>query len=89
MLSDWSYAIYNLFGFTFKDPNHLECYYCFGHAGTEHDDCDVDEYGEKVVCQMHDPREPNYGDVCFVGHTGLIMFYSFTLLFRLYLLLNS
>ena len=50
----------------------MECYYCFGHAGTEHDDCDVDEYGEKVVCQMHDPREPNYGDVCFVGHTGLI-----------------
>ena len=60
--------------FSFKDPNRLECYYCFGHAGTEHDDCDVDEYGEKVVCQMHDPREPNYGDVCFVGHTGLIIF---------------
>ena len=52
------------------DPNQLRCYYCYGHAGTEHDNCDVDVYGDEVSCQMHDPREPNYGDVCFIGHTG-------------------
>ena len=57
------------------DPNQLECYYCYGHAGTEHDNCDEDIPGDKVVCQMHDPRQPNYGDACFIGHTGWL--YSF------------
>lgn len=48
----------------------LECYYCYRHAGTERDECDVDIFGETVECQMQDPKLPHFGDVCSVGHTG-------------------
>ena len=50
----------------------LECYYCYGHSGTEKDECDSDITGEPVYCQMHDPKFPHYGDVCSIGHTGYI-----------------
>ena len=49
----------------------LECYYCYGHAGTEHDDCDSDIFGKKIECQMQNPELPYFGDVCAVGHTGI------------------
>lgn len=60
----------------FEDPSTIECYYCFGHAGTQHDDCDDDFFGDKITCQMHDRQLPNYGDVCYVGHTGCILIIS-------------
>ena len=27
--------------------------------------------GQKVQCQMDDPEGHNYGDVCYVGHSGI------------------
>ena len=44
----------------------LDCYKC----GHEDGDCNSDQYGEEVKCQMEDPENPNYGDSCYVGHSG-------------------
>ena len=49
----------------------LKCHYCFGHGGTEHDDCDAEMYGPAVECQMQNPTLPYFGDVCLVAHTGI------------------
>ena len=60
--------------FLIIEPETLDCYYCFGHAGTYHDDCDKDIFGDVVACQTQNPRLPNFGDVCYVGHTGVYIF---------------
>ena len=61
----WSFAkiliVYDYFTGT-----GIECYTC----GHEDDECNVDHYGEKVRCQMDDPENHNYGDSCYVGHSG-------------------
>ena len=44
----------------------LECYYC----GHEDEYCNTDNHGEPVNCQMEDPEGHNYGDSCYVGHSG-------------------
>ena len=44
----------------------LDCYKC----GHDNGDCNSDQYGEEVKCQMEDPENPNYGDSCYVGHSG-------------------
>ena len=58
----------------------LECYTC-GHEG---DECTKDNYGEKVHCQMDDPENHNYGDSCYVGHSGSSkqIYLSFKLLLK-------
>ena len=52
----------------------MKCHYCFGHGGTEHDDCNAEMYGPAVECQMQNPTLPYFGDVCLVAHTGKITF---------------
>ena len=54
----------------------MKCHYCFGHGGTEHPDCDSENYGPEVECQMQNPTLPYFGDVCLVAHTGVIRDYS-------------
>ena len=51
---------------TFLTGPGIDCYYC----GHEEDDCNADMPGVKVQCQMDDPEGHNYGNVCFVGHSG-------------------
>ena len=45
----------------------LYCYKC----GHEEQDCDTEHYGELVKCQLNDPEILNYGDSCYVGHSGI------------------
>ena len=45
----------------------LECYSC----GHEEEECNTDHYGVTVMCQMDDPENHNYGDACYVGHSGM------------------
>ena len=44
----------------------LKCYYCEEISGN----CNAENYGKLVQCQMKNPLEPHYGDYCSVGHTG-------------------
>ena len=48
----------------------LECYYCQENGGEEHSECTADIIGEPVHCQISEPSDPHYGDVCAVGHVG-------------------
>ena len=51
----------------FQTGTGLECYSC----GHEEEECNKDHYGETVRCQMDDPENHNYGDSCYVGHSGI------------------
>ena len=51
----------------FQTGTGLECYAC----GHEEEECNKDHYGETVRCQMDDPENHNYGDSCYVGHSGI------------------
>ena len=44
-----------------------KCYYC-GHEESE--ECNDDVPGKEVTCQMSDPEQDYFGDVCYVGHDG-------------------
>jgi len=48
----------------------LECYYCQENGGEEHSECTADIIGDPVHCQISEPENPHYGDVCAVGHVG-------------------
>ena len=43
------------------------CYEC--HELDEHE-CGEHEWGKGVTCQMENPQEENYGNSCYVAHTG-------------------
>ena len=43
------------------------CYSC-GHD--EFEDCSMNSTGSKVYCQTDNPENRNYGDSCYVGHSG-------------------
>ena len=45
----------------------LVCYEC--HELDEHE-CGEHEWGKGVTCQMENPQEENYGNSCYVAHTG-------------------
>ena len=45
----------------------LKCYEC-GHEDGQ--DCTMEKSGKEVRCQMNDAKQENYGDNCYVGHTG-------------------
>ena len=51
--------------------NILECYYC---RYDEEGDCNADMDGIEVQCQMNNPEEHHYGDACYVGHSGNIIY---------------
>ena len=46
----------------------LECYFC----GHEEEECNAEVHGTEVRCQMDDPENHNYGDSCYVGHSGTV-----------------
>ena len=50
----------------------LKCYAC----GHEDDDCSAGMSGVEVTCQMSNEEDPNYGDTCYVGHTGTYLIFS-------------
>ena len=49
----------------------LRCFYC-GHDDGVGDDCDSDNTGPEIDCQMDDPEDKWYGDSCYVMHSGKI-----------------
>ena len=46
----------------------LECYYC--ESDIYGNQCNSNETGTIIKCQMHSSSELHYGDVCAIGHTG-------------------
>ena len=52
--------------------NELVCYYC-GHEEGEKE-CGPNDFGRGVTCQMDDPRVIYYGDSCYVGHSGILLY---------------
>ena len=44
----------------------LECYYCHEAEGSPY--CDSEYFGDPVSCQVTNPDEPYYGDLCYVQH---------------------
>ena len=48
----------------------LKCYSC--HDSLEHPDetCTISITGREVTCQTDNPEMPNFGDSCYVGHSG-------------------
>ena len=44
----------------------LQCYSC----GHDEEMCSVSSTGPTVYCQTDNPENRNYGDSCYVGHSG-------------------
>ena len=68
IISD-KYILAHIFGLRYIFDNTgsgVNCYFC----GREEGACDADHYGEPVLCQTDDPEYRNFGDGCYVGHSG-------------------
>ena len=58
-----------------KITGELICYYCDNsNSNVTHEDCSNNLFGFQVTCQMDSKEKPYYGDACFVGHTGAILY---------------
>ena len=57
--------------FTIYLVTDLNCYFC-NSQDEEHSECNAEEAGELVNCQMSDSKDPHYGNACIVGHTGKV-----------------
>ena len=58
----------------YKKDVGLKCYDC-GHEDEQ--DCSSEKSGKEVRCQMSSPEQKNYGDYCYVGHTGSKYFLAY------------
>ena len=64
----------------------MQCYSC-GHFD---EDCTMNNFGQAVYCQTDNPENPNYGDTCYVGHSGELLIFKINwfqwinLMFELY-----
>ena len=47
----------------------LDCYYCESTL-ISNKDCNAEESGRIVKCQLNDTEGDHYGNVCAVAHTG-------------------